>query len=265
MLIMTKYLIILFGCLLGLTSSTFNNGHIKKFKKGEKVKYRLHYGFITAGEATISVNPNYTSRSGKNYFDLNIKGKSTGAFAKVMKINDHWRSLVDTNSLKPVLSYREIQESRYYLKETVDFRTDIATVTSEKKDHIKKTKKHKIPSDVFDMVSAYYYLRNVDYKNLNVNEKIAVKAFFEDKLYNFSIQYKGIESVKTKLGKIKAHKITPVMPGNELFDGEDSINIWLSADKNQIPLKIKAKMFVGAVEIEIKSFEGLKHDLKIEN
>ena len=262
---MRKYLIILFGCLLSLSSSKFNNAHLKKFKKGEKVKYRLHYGFITAGEATISVNPDYTIKSGKNYFDLNIKGKSTGAFAKVMKINDHWRSLVDTNSLKPILSYREIQESRYYLKETVDFNTDIATVTSEKKDRVQKTKKHQIPSDAFDIVSAYYYLRNVDYKNLALNEKIFVKAFFEDTLYNFTVQYKGIESIKTKLGKIKAHKITPIMPGNELFDGEDSINIWLSADKNQVPLKIKAKMFVGAVEIEIKSFEGLKHDLKIEN
>jgi hypothetical protein len=44
------------------------------------------------------------------------------------------------------------------------------------------------------------------------------------------------------------------MPENSLFDGENSIKVWLSDDINKVPLKVKAAMFVGAVEIDIESF-----------
>ena len=51
------------------------------------------------------------------------------------------------------------------------------------------------------------------------------------------------------------------MPDNEMFDGKNSVLFWLSDDENKIPLKIRAKMFIGAVEIDIKSQKGLKHPL----
>ena len=44
------------------------------------------------------------------------------------------------------------------------------------------------------------------------------------------------------------------MPENSLFDGENSIRVWISDDINKVPLKIKANMFVGAVEVDIESF-----------
>lgn len=263
---MVKYVFLIISSLILLTSSNY----VKKeqintsFKRGEILKYRLHYGIFTAGEATISVEPNYIIKKGKKHYNLNVKGKSTGAFSKIMNIDDHWQSIVDTNTLKPVQSYRKIQEARYYLNETVDFQNNQAIVTKIKKDNSKQLKSHEIPQGVFDIVSGYYYLRNLDYNKLKINDTASIDAFFENKLYHFTIRYKGTETIKTKLGKIKAHKIVPIMPGNKLFDGEDSIAMWLSADKNRIPLKVKAKMFVGAVEIEIKSHQGLRHNLKIE-
>ena len=48
------------------------------------------------------------------------------------------------------------------------------------------------------------------------------------------------------------------MPKNSLFDGENSIKFWLSADQYKIPLKIKADMFVGAVEIDITNYKPAK-------
>ena len=45
------------------------------------------------------------------------------------------------------------------------------------------------------------------------------------------------------------------MPENKLFDGENSIKVWLSDDINKVPLKIRANMFVGAVEVDITDFK----------
>jgi hypothetical protein len=261
---MTQKAILLIGLIVLLTSTITQNKQSvnKTFTLGEELKYRLHYSIFTAGEATIQVKPTLKKSNGKICYNLNIEGQSTGAFSSIISIKDHWQSLVDTSTLFPTQSFREIKEAKYYLKENVEFKDSKALVTTSKKDNIKKQKSHEVPKDVFDIVSGYYYLRNLDYKSLRINETISIDAFFENKLYNFSIRYKGVETIKTKFGKIKAYKIVPIMPGNKLFDGEDSIAMWLSADKNQIPLKVRAKMFVGAVEIELKSHAGLRHDLK---
>ncbi|MCX8489897.1 MAG: DUF3108 domain-containing protein, partial [Cyclobacteriaceae bacterium] len=75
--------------------------------------------------------------------------------------------------------------------------------------------------------------------------------------------YFGKEVVKTDLGKILCHKLIPIMPDNTLFRGENSVTAWISADRNQIPVKVDAKMFVGHAGTEMVGFRGLKNQLKI--
>ena len=60
--------------------------------------------------------------------------------------------------------------------------------------------------------------------------------------------------MKTKLGTIRAIVLSPIMPENGLFDGENSIKVWISDDQNKVPLKVKAQMFVGAVEVDIQAY-----------
>ena len=45
------------------------------------------------------------------------------------------------------------------------------------------------------------------------------------------------------------------MPENKLFNGQDAIKVWLSDDEDKIPLKVKAEMFIGAIEIDIKKYQ----------
>jgi hypothetical protein len=96
---------------------------------------------------------------------------------------------------------------------------------------------------------------------MKVGDTIKLKAFFEDKLYDFKIKYLGKVKLNTKFGSIQSIKLTPIMPDNDLFDGENSIRVYLSDDKNKVPLKIQADMFVGAVEVDLKSYSGLRHTI----
>jgi hypothetical protein len=238
--------------------------NIHSFLKGEVLTYRLHYGVFTAGEASVWVNPEIKKVRGKDCYSFNIKGKTTGAFAAVMTIEDEWKSYVDTCSMSPVQFSREIIENSYYLKERVDFDRNNANVTWEKRDRVQKHENFEVPTNVHDIVSAYYFLRNIDYSKMKIGQRTSVKAFFEDKLYDFEVEYMGKDIVKTKLGKVNAIRLIPIMPDNELFEGNDAIQFWLSDDKNKIPLKVKAKMFVGAVEVDIKDYTGLRYQLNIE-
>jgi len=232
------------------------------FRNGEFLEYRLHYGFVTAGIAQIDVNPKLFLVDDKLCYKFTVFGRTTGSCDFFMRIRDTWTSLVDTSNMIPIRASRIIEEGKYRKKESVFFdkNTKNAKVVVEGE----QTKNCKIPEYIHDIVSGYYYLRNLDYTKMKVNDTIQVNAFFEDKVYDFKLKYLGKETIDTEYGKIKSLMISPIMPDNKLFDGENSIKLWMSGDENHIPLKCKASMFVGAVALDLINCKGLKRPLKIE-
>lgn len=232
------------------------------FKKGEKLKYRLYYGWFTAGEGTVEVLPELHKVNGKTCYRMEIDGRSKG-LAAIVKVRDHWRSYIDTATMIPQRFFRRIQEGKYKINETVFYHHDKGEVkiNFQKKKKDPKIRTFEVPKNVHDIVSGYYYLRNLDYSKMKKGDISTIDAFLEDEVYQFSVRFDGRETIKTDLGKIKAVRLVPIMPDNELFDGEDSIVMWISDDKNKIPLKVKAKMFVGSVGVELVETSGLRHKL----
>src|SRR5687768_15826338 len=113
------------------------------------------------------------------------------------------------------------------------------------------------------MVAGFLYLRAMDFSKLKVNDTVAVTGFFEDEFYKLNIVYKGKDVVRTKFGKVRTLVFKPVMPKNELFDGENSITAYFSDDKNRIPIKIDAEMFIGSAGVELTDYSGLRNPLNI--
>ena len=229
----------------------------------ESFDLRVHYGFITAGEAKVEVSEPLYSVNNKNCVKVTCVGRSSGSFDLVLRIRDTWSTYIDTASKVSQKSTRDIEEGKYRLKEVVQFNygTSKAIVDWENRHKKKGHDEYAISTDLQDIVSGAYYLRVVDYDKLKVGDIIEVNSFFDTKLYSMKIRYKGKEKIKTDFGKIDAIKLAPIMPSNGLFEGENSIRLWLSDDKNKLPLKIQADMFVGAVEVDIKGYKNLKYPI----
>ena len=66
------------------------------------------------------------------------------------------------------------------------------------------------------------------------------------------------EKVKSKLGKIVAIVIAPIIPDNGLLSGEYPIKAWISDDARKVPVKIEVKIILGAVEINLKEYSSKK-------
>lgn len=231
------------------------------YAPGEQLRYRLHYGFITAGEATLYVDPQIKYFNSKPVYKVNVEGKSTGTFDLFLRIRNTYLSYIDTSERVPLYFARDIEEGNYKRKELTffDHESGKATVETQDPGKEKKVKSYDVRPRVQDMISGYYHIRNIDFNSLSPGTIISVDAFFEDKQYDFKVKYLGKEKIKTELGKVHAIKMIPIMPDNSLFEGGESIKIWVSDDANRIPLKVKAEMFVGAVEVDILSYGGLKH------
>lgn len=264
---MKKAILYLFA--LGLFSGfvpsddrSLDNTRVSIFSQGEKLEYRVHYGFMNAGEATVQVHPELYIINNRICYKATCFGKSVGAFDLVTKIRDTWGTYMDTVTLMPQRCYRDITEGRYKLKEGVNFYHDKGVADAERERKGKTTKTtYTVPFGVQDIISGFFYLRKVDYNKMKVGDTVKIKAFFEDQNYDFNVKYLGKSTIATKFGKISAIKLTPIMPNNQLFNGENSIRVWLSDDRNKIPVKMEADMFVGAVEVELKSYSGLRNPI----
>jgi hypothetical protein len=229
---------------------------------GEVVRYDVHFGFINAGEAVVTLDEKIHDIRGNKCYKIDVKGTTQGVVRWTFQVDDLWRAYVDTHTLQLHRSYRNIRENKYKKVETVDFdhekrKAKVYWKTGEEPD---KSQVYDVPQDVKDMISGYYLLRGIDFKNTNIGDTVTIPSFHEDKSYDFQVVYLGKAEVKTKLGKFNSFVLTPIMPENTLFDGKNAIKFWVSDDKYRIPVKIRAAMFVGAIEVDITNYKNKEVD-----
>ena len=230
----------------------------KSFSFGERVEYRVHYGFINAAEARVEIAKNISVVNNKPCFKINVTGRTTGAFDLISRVRDNWRSYVDTVAIVPQMFYRSIQENKYRKEETVVFNHDKDQATSTVKE---ETKTYKTPNNIHDIISGYFYLRTINFERVTEGEVIEVPTFFDGEVYKLRIRYVGRDVIKTKLGKIKVLRLNPLIPDNKLFKGEGAVKLWVSDDINRIPLKAEVELAIGSLEMDIKSVKNLQKEL----
>lgn len=263
------------GCLLFIVLTAFTSVRNdvyptlrnESFGKGEMLHFKMNYSVFTVGRGTAQIQPKYYRLNNRECFKVDINAKTVGMIDWVTDVDDQWGAYIDTAALVPHMFYRKIREGRYRKDEQTYFDhlgKKIQVITADKKTgKWKEPKFFEAPPQVRDMVAGFLYLRIMDFSKLKVNDTVAVSGFFEDEFYKLKIVYKGKDVIKTKVGKIRVVAFKPVMPKNELFDGEDSITAYFSDDKNRIPIKIDAKMFIGSAGVEITDYSGLRNPLNI--
>jgi hypothetical protein len=239
----------------------------ESFKRGEVLHFKMTYGIFTVGRGTANIHPDYFKLNNRDCFKVEIGAHTVGMVNWVADVHNQYGAYVDTASILPHMFYRKQREGDYKKDEQTFFDHPNRKISVQSAD--KETGKWKepvvyeAPPQVRDMISGFLFLRNMDFSKLNIKDTVVVKGFFEDEFYALKIVYQGKAVIKTKAGKVRTLVFKPVMPRNKLFEGEDSITAYFSDDKNRIPIKIEAKMFIGSAGVELTDYSGLKSPLNI--
>jgi hypothetical protein len=237
------------------------------FRKGELLEYKMSYGIFAVGKGSTRIDKQYYKINNRDCFKVDVFGKTVGMVDWVADVDDQWGAYIDTAALVPHVSYRKIREGKYKKDEVINFdhlnQKIEAKVFNHKVGKFKPSKFYDAPSQVRDLISGFMYLRTQDLSNIKVGDTVVIAGFFEDTFYKLNIVYKGKERLRTKAGKFNTLVFKPQMPENSLFKGKDSITAWFSDDKNRIPLKISAHMFIGSAGVELTSYSGLKNPVNL--
>src|SRR5687767_10058061 len=87
--------------LIGTAQSEYRKVTNTAFKRGEELVYRIHYGAVNAGIATMTVDNANKLIAGRPTLHVIGIGTSKGAFDWVFKIRDRYESYMDEEALMP--------------------------------------------------------------------------------------------------------------------------------------------------------------------
>ncbi len=254
---------IFFICLVLLASTLVKaqeKEKIQAFKGGEWLRYKMSYsGFLKAGSAVLEVKEE--ELNGKKVYHSIGKGWASGVVSWFFKVDDTYESYFDKETGKPYVFKRKINEGGYKKNKEIIF--NYTTKKAHVNDILKKQDTTVSIKDVQDLISSFYYLRNYNTSNLKTGDEIKLNMFFDEKSHLFKLKFLGTEILKTKFGKVKTLKFRPIVQAGRIFKEQESVTIWITADDNKIPIKIKASLSVGSLRAELERYKGLANSFKI--
>jgi len=246
---------------LFLITVSFTPQKERAFKEGEWFKFRIHYGIVNAGYATMEVKE--AVRNNKKVYHAIGRGYTTGITKFLFKVDDDYESYFDKETSQPYQFVRKIDEGGYTKNQEGFFNQDKNTVTV--KDYKNKTEKSFIvPENTQDILSTFYYLRNhPDIDKLKVGESIAIDMFFDDDTTKFKLKYLGNENINTKFGTVPTMIFRPYVQAGRVFKEQESLTVWISDDDNKMPVRIKASLAIGSLKADLDAFKGLKYPFSV--
>jgi hypothetical protein len=251
--------IILFS--LTTWSQTYRSISNIYFQRGEKLTFRVAFhslvtGNLTAGTATLELTSENKVIGGRNTFHAVGYGKTTGFIEVFYQVEERFESFFDESAMVPWYFSRRTKENKYQKIDNITFR-------HQEKIAVSPQKVMSIPENIQDIVSAFYYARCINLEGAKPGKEFPVTFILDDSVYYSKIKFYGRDTVKTKLGRFSCLKIKPMVAKGNVFDDSYPVTIWVTDDKNRIPILIESELSVGSVRVELTGFSGLTNPLSV--
>lgn len=224
------------------------------FGVGERLVFDVGYSFITAGEAVMTI-PQKDSLFGRECYQVLFTVNSTPSFSWIYKVDDRYETMLDVQGVFPWRFTQRIREGKYsYDFDAVfDHTQNIATTDQGK---------YPIPLYVHDVVSAFYYVRTIDFSQSRVGEKTYLYNFYKDTTHTLAVKFLGRQQIEVDAGTFNCIIVEPLIKEGGLFKSEGRVVVWMTDDERKIPVKVSTKVVIGSIEAELREYSGIDGPIK---
>jgi len=233
------------------------------FEVGEKLTFKIRYGWIKAGEATMEVRERFMIDDEREAYKIVSTAKSSRGFDPFFKVRDEVETHLDATGFYSWYFSKKLREGGYKYDLLVDYNqaggsADVKTIRYHKDEplRVRKTKEFAvdIPEYVLDILGSFYYVRT---QELEVGMPLYMTNHDNKKIYELRVIIEKKETIKVKAGKFRCIKVQPVLKGDALFKQKGKLWVWLTDDKYKIPVQMKSKVAVGSITTELIRIEGV--------
>ncbi|TLX75278.1 DUF3108 domain-containing protein [Labilibacter sediminis] len=242
----------------------------KAFRAGEVVTYHAYYNWhfiwINAGIVHFSVEEE-KFRNKEAWF-LSAYGRTYKGYDKFMKVRDTFEVYVDTLGFQPLYYNRVTNEGSTKSHHKYLFNYDNAQINTQIRKGENGCYKDSVialkdcTSDVLTMV---YKARNINYSKYQVNDKIPIRMIVDGEIHDLYIRYLGKEVAKNREGRsFRCLKFSPLLVAGTIFESGEDMTVWVTDDKNRIPIVVEAKVLIGSVKAVFVEAAGTRYSMDAE-
>jgi hypothetical protein len=213
------------------------------FKVGEKLTYQAKVNFMNAGTATMTVEGIEEVRGHATFHTIfNVKGK-----VLFFHVDDHYESWFDTTTLVSLRHVQHIDETKYKADKTYDF-------YPERRVYVRNGEEKASVAQPLDEGSFVYFMRSVP---LEVGKTYEYHRYYNAERNPVIIKVDRKERVKVPAGEFDALVLRPTIKSKGLFGEGGEAEVWLADDSTRTLLKLKSKLPVGTLYLELKGIENI--------
>ncbi|MBI5541544.1 MAG: DUF3108 domain-containing protein [Bacteroidia bacterium] len=257
--------ILLFFALIIPSKQIFSQSFMDNsaFKSGERISYNIMYnlGFIWVNAGKVEFSVDSISFNNKPTYIFKSSGSSYSSYDWVMKVREVFSSYFDCLTVKPIKYARKSIEGSYFANEIYEFDYQKNKLYSQIENSNTKLTKDTIAlrQNTFDLLSAIYVCRNLDFSKYSINSKIPFLIFMDNKYEPLYVKYLGPAVFEDREGKkTNCIKFSASLVSGTIFTSGENMKIWVTNDNFHIPVYIEADILVGSVKAFISSYNGNK-------
>jgi hypothetical protein len=249
-------LLITVMAIFGLRSGICGDEKDLPFQPGEKLTFQLRWTVIPAGESTLEVLP-MKAIDGINAYHFVLTAESNAFVDVFYKVRDRIDAFVNADVSHSILYKKNQHEGNTRRNIVVNFDW------LHKKAQYTNFNEKKPPIDIlpgaFDPLSAFYFVRLADFKEKSTIER-PITDGKECIIGRLAVIKR--ETVHLKIGTYDTFLVEPELKhiGGVFEKSKNAkLQLWITADKRKIPVKIKSEVVVGSFVGELVSATGLKN------
>lgn len=226
------------------------------FKVGEKLSYELVYnwGFIwaKAGKVDFEVRDTLYNHSKHLYFYS--YGSSHKNWDWFYKVRSSYSSIT-TQQLEPLKFFRIGREGSHYYNNEYSIHGNTASLRSMDDEGKMSVKSFQLNKCAFDVISAIYYCRTLDFSGIKVNDVLPLNLYLDGENFKSQLRYMGKQVLDDKhLGKAyNCIVFKPLLIDGTVFSEGENMTVWVSDDEKKIPLYIETDLVVGKAKIYLQT------------
>lgn len=221
----------------------------------ESLSYKVMYkwGLIQKKAGTVTID---TRNAGNGFFSSELIGVSASWADKFFSVRDTLRGTINARTIEPVYYEKIAREGGSYKRDLIKYTREGDTVRGDctrwrldkKSKKVTETHTDQVSTGfTVDILSAFYYMRHLDYGKMGVGESAVCTIFSGQKKETLHITYHGTEDVKIDGRQEKCFYITFSFTGNGGKKSSDDMHAWISMDSHRIPLLMVGNLPVGSV------------------
>lgn len=241
------------------------------YHAGEQLEYRVSYRaklFPNTEMATATVDTTLDTLGGQTVYRVYGRGRMMPSYRWFFDIDDRYTIWVDTATLRTQQFLSEIREGSY--EKNSRFRYDWQNMqahnTWTRRNGPERSRTLDLTPQSMDAISLFFNMRGVDDAQFRDDDPQSgggqLEMMLEDTVRVLKYRFMGRETKRIgRLGKFRTLKFACQIGTEDAFSFTDGSEffIWISDDRNKVPLWLESPIRIGSICAVLVSYKGLKY------